>query len=135
MILIDSSVWIRFLRGELALKDPDDLFRCVTCGPVQQEVLQGLRECAASERFRQAFLAIPCVPDPLPARLYQQAAELYREGRRRGATIRASNDCLIAVIAMEHKLAVWHHDRDFTAIAQFTPLREVKASVARASGG
>jgi len=38
----------------------DDLLRFVTCGPIVQEVLeglQGLRENAASEVFREAFLA------------------------------------------------------------------------------
>jgi predicted nucleic acid-binding protein len=34
-------------------------------------------------------------------------------------------DCLIAAIAIEHQVPVWHRDRDFTAIARFTALETV----------
>jgi predicted nucleic acid-binding protein len=123
MILVDSSVWIELLNGRMGrTASPDDLLWFATCGPVAQEVFQGLRETADAAAFRDAFLSLPVLSDPLPSRLYLEAAEIYRHGRKRGYSIRSSVDCLIAAIAIENRVSVWHRDRDFTAIARFTNL-------------
>jgi predicted nucleic acid-binding protein len=50
------------------------------------------------------------------------AAETYRQGRGKGYTIRSSADGLIAAVAIEHAVSVWHKDRDFTQIAGYTNL-------------
>jgi len=94
----------------------------VTCGPIVQEVLQGLRPGPQTEAFRSAFLALPVLSDPLPLASYLHAAEIYSVGRRRGFTIRSSVDCLIAAIAIHHTVPVWHRDRDFSVIARYTAL-------------
>lgn len=122
MILIDTSIWIEFLGGRQKKPAADDLLHFVTAGPILQEVFQGLRPGPASEAFRESFLALPRVSDPLPLSLFLEAAEIYREGRRRGSTIRSAIDCLIAAIAIEHRIPVWHRDRDFDRIASFTRL-------------
>jgi predicted nucleic acid-binding protein len=123
MILVDTSVWIELLKpGGARTVSADDLLEFTTCGPVVQEVLQGLREGPASRAFRDAFLALPVLSDPLPLRLFFEAAEIYRLGRRKGYTIRSSTDCLIAAIAIENQVPVWHNDRNFTLIARYTPL-------------
>ena len=123
MILVDTSVWIEILNGRLGSSiETDSLFRFVTCPPVVQEVLQGLRRGAGSDAFREAFLALPCLGDPLPLTTFLAAAEIYRQGRSKGYTIRSSTDCLIAAIAIEHAVPVWHKDRDFTQIAGYTNL-------------
>jgi hypothetical protein len=126
MILVDTSVWIELLNGKKPTRpSEDDLLRFVTCGPVVQEVLQGLRDSPAARSFRRYFEAVVCLADPLPLRLFNDAAEIYRQGRRRGLTIRASTDCLIAAIAIEYETPVWHRDRDFDAIATYTRLQTV----------
>lgn len=125
MILLDTSIWIELLNGRQPKPSGDDLLHFVTCGPVVQEVLQGLRDNPAATEFRRNFLAVPCLADPLPRSLYLSAAGIYRQGRGRGATIRSSIDCLIAAIAIDHSIPVWHRDRDYTAIAKFTTLRSV----------
>lgn len=56
----------------------EDLIQFVTCGPIVQEVLQGIREGAAAAPFREAFLALPRVSDPLSIGTYLQAADIYR---------------------------------------------------------
>jgi hypothetical protein len=123
MILVDTSIWIELLaaRPRQAIRE-EELLRFVTCGPVVQEVLQGLRPGTQSDAFRTAFLAIPVLSDPIPLGLFVSAAEIYRQGRRRGITIRSSTDCLIAAIAIDHGIPVWHRDRDFSAIARYTGL-------------
>jgi hypothetical protein len=69
------------------------------------------------------LLALPVLSDPLPIALFESAAEIFRLGRAKGYTIRASTDCLIAAIAIENGVPVWHKDRDFEAIARYTSLR------------
>ena len=123
MILVDTSVWIELLSEK---RRPDlseeQLVRFATCGPIAQEVLQGLRPGVQSDAFRQAFLALPVLSDPIPLHLYLAAADIYRVGRRKGITVRSSVDCLIAAIAIENVVPVLHRDRDFGAIARFTAL-------------
>ena len=123
MILVDTSIWIELLSGRQKSPSEDDLSLLATCAPVLQEVLQGLKPGAASEAFREDFLALPVLSAPVPLALFLAAADIYREGRRKGVTIRSSVDCLIAAIAMENRVPVWHRDRDFTAIARYTSLQ------------
>lgn len=125
MILVDTSVWIDLL-GRAPRHKPGQgrLLELATCPPVIQEVLQGIRNDLAHQRVREGLLALPRYGDPLDAELFLEASELYRAGRRRGLTVRSSVDCLIAAIALRHKLTLWHADRDFAAIARFTGLRE-----------
>jgi hypothetical protein len=126
MILVDTSIWIEFLAGKGAAVAPEErLLQIVTCGPVVQEVLQGLRAGPVSDPFRDGFLAIPRVGDPVPLELYVAAADIYRQGRRKGLTIRSATDCLIAAIAIRNGTPVWHRDRDFEAIARFTALETI----------
>lgn len=122
-------MWIEMLNGRAGqgLRE-EQLLNFVTCGPVVQEVLQGLRSTQRAVAFRHAFLALPVLSDPLPAALFLAAAELYRVGRERGRTIRSSADCLIAAIAIENRTPVWHRDRDFDAIASFTTLQIYRTS-------
>lgn len=128
MILVDTSVWIDLLNtaaGKAIL--PDEIFRFVTCGPILQEVLQGLREAPGAEKLRLALLALPMIGEPVTLATFLHAADIYRNGRNRGYNIRSSTDCLIAAIAIEHKAPVWHRDRDFDHIAAFTNLKTVTA--------
>jgi predicted nucleic acid-binding protein len=99
----------------------------VTCGPVLQEVLQGLRDEPEAALFRYALLKMPRIGTPMDLQTFLQAAEIYREGRRRRYTIRSSMDCLIAAVAIKHGATIWHKDRDYDVIAQFTPLRVVRS--------
>jgi predicted nucleic acid-binding protein len=124
VILVDTSVWIGLLNRNMGRDvSADGVLRFVTCGPIAQEVLQGLREGPGTDAFRASFSALPRLSDPLPFSTFLEAADIYSHGRRKGYTIRSSTDCLIAVIAIENNVPVWHKDRDFNAIARFTRLR------------
>jgi predicted nucleic acid-binding protein len=124
LILVDTSIWIKMLNGKLGKNISEQhLFNFMTCGPVTQEVLQGLRPTPRADAFRDAFLALPVLSDPLPKSLFLAASDIYRVGRVKGRMIRSSADCLIAAIAIENGVPVWHRDRDFDAIASFTSLR------------
>lgn len=122
MILVDTSIWIDYLRGK---KNPMIEFfmeiinrkfpYCIT-GIIYQEILQG----AASEKdLKQLILYLGAqtffhLKDPILS--YQSAAKIYLEGRRQGITIRSSIDCIIAQVAIEHDLTLLHNDRDYIQI-------------------
>ena len=132
MILVDTSIWIALLKSKpRAGISPERLVTFVTCGPIIQEVLQGLREGPLSNAFREDFLVIPRLSDPIPVAVFLQAAEIYQHGRRKGCTIRSSIDCLIAAIAIQNDVPVWHRDRDYSAIARFTSLRNYTGTASR----
>jgi predicted nucleic acid-binding protein len=84
MMLVDTSVWIELLNGKVGSKLTEaDLLDIVTCGPILQEVLQGLRDDPASEALRESLLALPVLSNPVPIALFLSAAEIYRLGRAR----------------------------------------------------
>jgi hypothetical protein len=87
--------------------------------------LQDPRPHPYADAFREAFLALPRVGDPLGIPTFLHAADIYHPGRSKGLTIRSSVDSLIAAIAIEDRIPVWHKDRDFATIARFTSLEAV----------
>lgn len=124
MILIDTSVWIKlFSKGNKEVIPVEKMALLSTCPPVVQEVLQGVRDQNAFSKISIGLAALVMIGDPIPLEQYMHAVELYREGRKRGITIRSSVDCLIAAVAIANGHTVWHFDRDFTAIARFSDLK------------
>ena len=123
MLLVDSSVWIDWLRGA-----DTDAVRFVQARESHEElaltqmiyleVLQGVssaRQFAATQRV----LGAQTVLQPLDVlETFEAAAQLYHRARQRGLTIRKSTDCLIAAIAREQSAILVHNDRDFFALAQ-----------------
>lgn len=126
MILVDTSVWVLFFRrrAPLDLEAVVPIDEVVTCLPVVQEVLQGIREEGPFRVARDAMFALPRVGDPLTTGLVDDAVGLYRAARRAGLTIRSSVDCLIAACALAADVEVVHHDRDFAALARVSGLRQ-----------
>ncbi len=124
MILVDTSIWIEVFRKQdpLDLAAVGDVDHLVTCLPVVQEVLQGFRDEWPYRVARRALLAFPIVEAPLRTDVYLEAAQLYRQARRAGLTIRSGVDCLIATCALRNGLAIAHRDRDFDLLARIAPL-------------
>lgn len=126
MILVDSSVWIDLLRrrttpqtGRLRQLLADN--QAAITSVIYQEILQG---GSSQENFAtlrdyfgtQTFL-LPL--DPLTT--YEAAAALYYHCRRQGVTPRSPHDCLIAQIAIEHKVPLLHNDQDYVQLARLVP--------------
>lgn len=124
MILIDTSIWIDFLRPKTKLEISSTVFgQAVTTPIIIQEIFQGLKDNQTSAKFKDSFMEIPRASDPTPLEDYITASEIFSLARRKGLTIRSSADCLISAIAIKHKLRVWHRDRDYKSIAKITDLR------------
>ena len=127
MYLVDTSVWVDFIRGRNAahVRALSDLLAnplVVNITPViYMEVLQGARDLAAFERLRAYFSGQRFVDFDDPLAGHEAAARLYFDCRRQGVTVRSSLDCLIAQCAIESKLTLFHHDRDFRNIGSVAP--------------
>jgi len=127
VFLVDTSVWIDFLRGRATL--PVRTLRELLAGDevvgvapiILQEVLQGADSDERFEKWRKYFTGLWCYTPADSVATHVAAARLYQSCRRAGKTPRSSNDCLIACIAIEHELVLLHDDRDFHAIAAVTP--------------
>jgi len=126
MLLVDSSVWIDWLCGA----DTEGV-RFVQAREAQEElaltqmiyleVLQGVSSPRQLAQTRQV-LAAQILLLPLDAlETFDAAAQLYRQARVKGFTIRKSTDCLIAAIALEQSSLLVHNDRDFLALAAVEP--------------
>lgn len=123
MYLVDTSVWVEFLRGSSTpqvqvLRDLLSGEEIVGVAPIiLQEVLQGADSTERFESWRKYFSGLFCFVPRDPVDSYVAAARMYQQCRRDGKTPRSSNDCLIAQIAIESRLTLLHGDRDFDAIA------------------
>ncbi|MBU6503362.1 MAG: PIN domain nuclease [Burkholderiaceae bacterium] len=130
MLLVDSSVWIDWLRGS-----DTDAVRFVQAREAQEELaltqmiyLEVLQGVSSEHQFvaAQKVLGAQTILSPLDElETFEAAAQLYRRARRQGLTIRKSTDCLIAAIALEHDALLVHNDRDFLALAQVVPQLQV----------
>ncbi len=123
MYLVDTSVWVDYLRGGntpqvRALKELLAGEEIVGVAPIiLQEILQGADSDERFEKWRKYFAGLCCYVPADPVESHVAAAGLYRSCRRAGKTPRSSNDCLIAQIAVEHGLMLLNDDRDFDSIA------------------
>jgi predicted nucleic acid-binding protein len=132
VVLVDTTVWIDFLRGtggsavdalRRLLEDGDACLAPV----VLQELLQGSASPQAGVALRRRFESLPML-EPRPAgATYAEAGLLYARCRWRGYTPRSPHDCLIAQHAIERDVPLLHDDRDFERITAVEPrLRTVR---------
>jgi len=128
VIVVDTSVWVDFLRGRRTRQAR----RCAELieggEPVAltdvifTEVLQGLPsedEARLVENHLRAFpiLRLEGLDD------FALAAGLYRAARRQGVTIRRTLDCLIAAPCVRTGAPLLHADADFDRLASCSSLR------------
>jgi len=131
MILVDSSVWIDFLR---AIQTPAtdrlsvllDQQRIATGDLILIEVLQG----AGSERdfnfILRLFATLPAV-DIGGSEIAVAAARNYRALRARGITVRKTIDSLIATRCIIDGYSLLYSDRDFDPFVAHLGLRSASA--------
>jgi hypothetical protein len=129
MILVDTSVLIDVLKG---VKNAHTAkFRSVVHQEIPfaitsiifQEILQGAKSDAEYKRLEKYFKTQRFYHPKHPIESFSSAARMYMACRRQGITIRSTVDCLIAQIALEHGLFLFHNDSDFDAMKTVIPLR------------
>ena len=117
MILIDSSVWIDYLRGD-ATPQTSRLDALLVREPVAVadlvlvEVLQG---CVGDKEFRHALALLGSFPliEIAGLEVAIDAARNYRLLRAKGATVRKTIDTLIATRCILDGHSLLYSDRDF----------------------
>jgi predicted nucleic acid-binding protein len=126
-MLVDSSVWVPFLRGDpsaevdllvAALKRADPVW---IAAPILQEVLQGADTPERFARWDRILGELPILVDHAARSAAREAARLYARCRWAGITPRSTNDCLIAMTAIAAHMPILHRDLDFIAIARVEP--------------
>ena len=127
MILVDTSVLIGFLKGHANEKTKlfnEVLSRDIPFGIsayTYQEVLQGAKDKKELQKLR-AYLSTQFIYYlNQETSTYEKAAMLYFDLRRQGITPRSTIDILIALTAIESKLAILHNDHDFDIMANHIP--------------
>jgi predicted nucleic acid-binding protein len=127
-LIFDTSVWIDFLRGKstpevnLLTGYIENNHPIILVPLILQEVLQGIREDRQYLHIKDLFSYFTMLQLP-PVNAAIGAAELYRSLRKKGVTIRKSNDCMIAYYGITSAIPLVHTDQDFDLISQLTGLK------------
>jgi hypothetical protein len=127
MILVDSSVWIDYFRGETtpqsemldALLGNEPL---VVGDLILAEVLQGFqgeRDFNQAKQLLMSFEIIEIVGRDVAI----QAARNFRSLRGHGVTVRKTIDTLIATRCINSGLILLHSDKDFDPFVTHLGLR------------
>ena len=129
MVIVDTTVWVDFLRGtenaETAWLDRElTRQRLGLTEMILSEVLLGIRDAEEFGRVRdellkfEVFAAEGCGV---------AVAENYRTLRQRGYTVRKMSNCWIATFCLVHGHRLLHRDRDFYPFEKVLGLGVVKA--------
>ena len=127
MVLVDTSVWIDFFNGARSRRT-DLLDSLLGTGTVLigdlilTEVLQGFVRDADFRYAASLLDEIPCVT--LGGHdIAQQAAQHFRNLRRRGVTVRKTIDMIIGAFCIAHDHELLHSDKDFDPMARYLGLK------------
>ena len=127
MILVDSSVWVDYLRGT-PTPQADKLDALLGAVPlavgdlILTEVLQGCGTDKEFNQVRRLLLNLTVVPMG-GENVAIEAARNYRRLRALGLTVRKTIDTVIATRCIVDKLDLLHSDRDFDPFEQHLGLR------------
>ena len=121
MYLIDTSMWVAFIRGYdeampliTAIKDNTPI-ACTE--PVLMEVEAGARSIAAREQDRRLLRRGNWLPFDA-ASDFTGAAEIYRSARLRGVTPNSHVDCMIIAVALRRRATLMTLDHQQADIAR-----------------
>lgn len=130
MVIVDTTVWIDYLRGaqtpQVAWLEAEagrqrlgltDLILC--------EVLQGVTSDKQFAEVRKALLKFEVFPTG-GIELALAAAQHYRALRAKGRTVRKTIDCLIATFCLKNNHTLLHNDRDYDGFEELLGLRVLR---------
>ena len=127
MILVDSSVWIDYFRGE-ATPQAEMLDALLGNEPlvvgdlILAEVLQGFQGERDFNQAKQLLMSFEMV-EIVGRDVAIQAARNFRTLRGHGVTVRKTIDTLIATRCINSGLILLHSDKDFDPFVTHLGLR------------
>jgi hypothetical protein len=132
VILVDSSVWIDYLRGD-ATPQTEAVDALLGVEPIATgdlvltEVLQGF---ASDRDFKQArkLMTSLVIVELAGQEIAIQAAKNFRLLQARGITVRKTIDTVIATHCIESGLPLLYSDRDFDPFVEHLGLRSALPS-------
>ncbi|MDB2384576.1 PIN domain nuclease [Endozoicomonas sp.] len=127
MILADTSVWIDYLNGKITPAS-DLLDACLVEGTLAMgdliflEILQGIRD---NKQFRQVKNKLSLLDEYtlFSPSMVIKCANNFRALRKKGITVRKTNDVIIASFCIEQKMALLYTDRDFNPFSDHLGLK------------
>jgi predicted nucleic acid-binding protein len=129
LILADTSVWIDYLNGKITpqtdLLDVYLLEGTLAMGDlVLLEILQGIRN---DKQYKQVKAKLSLLDqyamfDPS---MVAKCADNFRFLRKKGITIRKTNDVIIASFCIDKAIPLLYSDRDFAPFSQYLNLQTV----------
>lgn len=131
-ILFDTSVWIDFLNkkstpeADLLVHYIEEDKLVLLTPTIFKEILQGIRDDFKYLQIKEMLTYFTILELP-PILAVVGAADLYRSLRKKGATVRESNDFLIAYYALEFSCSMVHTDADFDLISKHVGLKIFKS--------
>ena len=126
MFLVDSSLWIEYLRpkGSANIKERVRTIlqkeEVVSCGIIVVEILRGAKNEKDFESLRDSLMSLPQIPidDTVIERASKWGFLLDRKGK-----VVSTTDLIIASAAYGNALLL-HSDRDFDTVASIVDLEQ-----------
>jgi len=124
LVLIDTSAWITYFAPDFrGLPDvADEVERLIVEGKasyteiIYMELFVGIKKEEEVRKFRSAFAGLPVcslIDRSIWVDAHIKAHELWKANVKRNL-----GDIIIACVAMNYNVAVFHHDRDFVKMAK-----------------
>lgn len=129
MILVDSSVWIAFLKNS-PIPQVEKLNHALQndfvlmCEVVSMEVLRGISNDQQFKKIKNLFLTLEQV-EVSHHDAWMESVDWFRTIRKEGYTVRSQMDILLALFCHKSGVALLHNDHDFDLIKEFYPFQIV----------
>lgn len=127
MILAYTSVWVDYLNGKIT-PQTDLLDECLVEGTLAMgdliflEILQGIRNDKQYKQVKTKLSLLDQYSMFSPS-MVTKCANNFRTLRKKGITIRKTNDVIIASFCIETKMSLLYVDRDFKPFTEHLDLK------------
>lgn len=127
MILCDTSIWVRYFRRSkdsrvqafITLLLNDQV--CIN-EFIYAEILQGIRDDKQFNGVKTLLDSLIILPHK-GMDTVNKAIQVYRTCNKKTQRLTKTIDAFIAVTAIEHRLELFHFDKEFDVIAEYYPLK------------
>ncbi|MBS9779346.1 MAG: PIN domain nuclease [Moraxellaceae bacterium] len=124
--IVDTSVWIDYFNGKITahtdmLETLLQRSSIAITDVIMMEILQGFRYDRDYNNAKNILNILPCY-EILGKDNSLFYAELYRELRKKGITIRKSNDVMIAGFCIKNNFSLLFDDKDFLPFVEHLDL-------------